>query len=44
MIDALGDVRGKRILDYGCGYGMLGIYLASCGAEVWGFDLSLGSH
>lgn len=40
MIDALGDVRGKRVLDYGCGYGMLGIYLSFCGAEVWGFDLS----
>lgn len=40
MIDALGDVSGKRILDYGCGYGMLGMYLGSCGAEVWGFDLS----
>ncbi len=40
MIDSLGDLQGKRILDYGCGYGMLGMYLGSCGAEVWGFDFS----
>jgi 2-polyprenyl-3-methyl-5-hydroxy-6-metoxy-1,4-benzoquinol methylase len=36
----LGDVRGKRVLDYGCGSGKLGIYLSLQGAEVWGFDLS----
>lgn len=40
MVNGIGDVRGKRVLDYGCGVGMLGIYLSSCGAEVWGFDLS----
>jgi 2-polyprenyl-3-methyl-5-hydroxy-6-metoxy-1,4-benzoquinol methylase len=40
MLDAAGDVRGLRILDYGCGYGKLGMYLASRGAQVWGFDLS----
>jgi len=39
-LDAVGDVRGLRVLDYGCGYGRLGIYLALCGAQVWGFDLS----
>ena len=40
MLHRVGDVRGKRVLDYGCGFGMLGIYLGLCGAEVWGFDLS----
>ena len=39
-IDAIGDVRGLRVLDYGCGYGNLGLYLSRNGAEVWGFDLS----
>jgi len=36
----LGEVRGQRILDYGCGSGNLGIYLALQGAQVSGFDLS----
>lgn len=35
-----GDVRGLKVLDYGCGSGQLGIYLAMLGAEVTGFDLS----
>ena len=39
-IDALGDVRGLRVLDYGCGYGGLGLYLSLRGAQVWGFDFS----
>ena len=40
MMAMLGDVRGKRVLDYGCGSGNLGIYLALQGARVSGFDLS----
>jgi 2-polyprenyl-3-methyl-5-hydroxy-6-metoxy-1,4-benzoquinol methylase len=40
-IDAVGDVSGLRVLDYGCGYGGLGLYLSLKGAQVWGFDLSL---
>lgn len=36
----LGDVRGKRLLDFGCGPGHAGLYLALLGAEVWGFDLA----
>lgn len=36
----LGDVRGKRLLDYGCGIGQMGLYFALQGAQVWGFDLS----
>lgn len=39
-VAAMGDVRGLRVLDYGCGYGGLGIILALRGAEVWGFDFS----
>src|SRR5271165_3830700 len=39
-LDSVGDVRGLRVLDYGCGFGRLGMYLALCGAQVWGFDLS----
>ena len=39
-IDAIGDVRDLRVLDYGCGYGNLGLYLSRNGAQVWGFDLS----
>ena len=40
MLDDVGDVGGLRILDYGCGYGALGMYLSQRGAQVWGFDLS----
>jgi 2-polyprenyl-3-methyl-5-hydroxy-6-metoxy-1,4-benzoquinol methylase len=39
-LDQIGEVRGLRILDYGCGFGALGMYLSSCGGHVWGFDLS----
>src|SRR6266852_3775522 len=40
MMHLLGDVRGLRVLDYGCGSGQLGIYLAMLGVNVSGFDLS----
>jgi 2-polyprenyl-3-methyl-5-hydroxy-6-metoxy-1,4-benzoquinol methylase len=40
ILDRVGDVRGLRILDYGCGFGKLGMYLALSGAQVWGFDLA----
>jgi 2-polyprenyl-3-methyl-5-hydroxy-6-metoxy-1,4-benzoquinol methylase len=36
----LGDVRGKTILDYGCGSGWLSSYFAMKGATVLGFDIS----
>jgi SAM-dependent methyltransferase len=41
-IARLGDVRGKRILDYGCGHGMAAVVLARRGARITGFDLSVG--
>src|SRR5512146_274426 len=34
------NIGGKSVLDYGCGSGQLGIYLAMRGARVAGFDLS----
>jgi SAM-dependent methyltransferase len=36
----LGDLAGKRVLDYGCGHGMAAVVLARRGAKVIGFDLS----
>ena len=40
VLKSLRDLRGKSVLDYGCGSGRLGIYLSAQGANVWGFDLS----
>lgn len=36
----LGDVKGKTILDYGCGLGDNSVLLASRGAKVIGVDIS----
>jgi len=36
----LGDVAGKKVLDFGCGAGHAGVYLALEGAQVWGFDFA----
>ncbi|MBM3994767.1 MAG: methyltransferase domain-containing protein [Planctomycetes bacterium] len=41
-LDLLGEVRGKRILDLGCGHGMASVVLARRGAQVIGCDLSAG--
>jgi ubiquinone/menaquinone biosynthesis C-methylase UbiE len=38
----LGDVRGRRVLDFGCGHGMAAVVLARRGGRVTAFDLSLG--
>src|SRR5947208_12593920 len=38
----LGDLRGLRVLDYGCGHGMAAVVLARRGATVTAFDLSPG--
>ncbi len=39
---ALGDVRGQRVLDLGCGHGMASVVLARRGGLVTACDLSLG--
>jgi SAM-dependent methyltransferase len=36
----LGDVRGKRVVDFGCGSGANTALLAGRGAHVWGIDIS----
>lgn len=38
----LGDVRGKAVLDWGCGHGMAAVVLARGGAAVTACDLSAG--
>ncbi|MGY5883412.1 class I SAM-dependent methyltransferase [Modestobacter lacusdianchii] len=40
MLDLLGDVRGRRVLDAGCGSGPLAAELRARGAVVTGFDSS----
>jgi len=40
MLNTLGDVRGKRILDAGCGAGQMTHELALRGAEVIAVDIS----
>jgi 2-polyprenyl-3-methyl-5-hydroxy-6-metoxy-1,4-benzoquinol methylase len=40
MLELLGDVKGHRVLDVGCGNGYLCRKLARQGAEVTGVDLS----
>lgn len=40
MLDLVGDVRGRRILDAGCGSGPLAAALRARGAVVTGFDSS----
>ena len=42
ILAQFGDVRGKRVLDYGCGSCEGGVYLAKLGAEVVGVDVSPG--
>ena len=36
----LGDVTGKRVIDFGCGSGANTALLANRGAHVWGVDIS----
>ncbi|OGL43401.1 MAG: hypothetical protein A2042_07425 [Candidatus Schekmanbacteria bacterium GWA2_38_11] len=40
VLDYLGDLRGKRVLDCGCGIGWCSVVFALKGAEVFAFDLS----
>lgn len=41
-LQVLGDVRGKRVLEVGCGGAQFGIHLAKAGAIMTGIDLSAG--
>jgi ubiquinone/menaquinone biosynthesis C-methylase UbiE len=41
-LSQMGDLRGKKILDLGCGAGESAVYFALCGAEVYGCDISNG--
>lgn len=40
MVAFLGDLRGKRVIEYGCGLGKMTVLLARSGAHVTAFDLS----
>ena len=41
LAERLGDLRGRRVLDVGCGTGRLSVALAErAGAKVWGVDAS----
>jgi 2-polyprenyl-3-methyl-5-hydroxy-6-metoxy-1,4-benzoquinol methylase len=40
MLDLLGDLSGREVLDAGCGEGFLARVLAAHGAQVTGIDLS----
>jgi SAM-dependent methyltransferase len=42
VLKTFGDVRGLRILDYGCGAAEAGVYFAKQGATVVGVDVSTG--
>lgn len=40
MIQELGDLRDKRVAEYGCGEGFVTVELAQAGARVSAFDIS----
>lgn len=40
--EQLGDLRGKTVLDYGCGTGLSAVTLARAGAKVVAMDISHG--
>lgn len=39
-LEKFGDIKGKKILDLGCGMGDASVYFASRGAEVYAVDIS----
>jgi len=41
-VAAMGPLRGRAVLDYGCGHGMAAVVFARAGADVTAFDLSPG--
>jgi SAM-dependent methyltransferase len=42
ILEQFGPLKGKRILDYGCGAAEAGVYFAKQGARVVGVDVSPG--
>lgn len=40
LLARFGDLKGKRVLDIGCGQGDSSVYFALKGAEVWAIDVS----
>ena len=40
VLEKFGDLRGKKILDLGCGAGESSVYFALCGAQVSACDLA----
>lgn len=43
VAEHLGSLKGKRVLELGCGLGKVSVLLAKSGASVTAFDLSAGS-
>ena len=42
-LELLGDLKGKKVLDVGCGSGQWSVFMAQRGADVWSIDISPGS-
>lgn len=40
LLEILGNVEGKRLMDYGCGPGVLASVLLRGGGNVWTYDIS----
>ena len=39
VIEILGDIKNKKILEFGCGTGLYSVYLSMLGADVIGIDI-----
>ncbi len=40
LVETIGDLRGKRLLECGSGDGWVSVLFARAGAEVWSFDIT----
>jgi SAM-dependent methyltransferase len=40
IVELAGHMAGKRVCDYGCGWGIWSAFFAQCGALVYSFDIS----